>query len=397
MINILRWLWLSITGILYVTPGVFRIPFGTAGSFYRRVSGTFGKRMLWAIKTSYTADGLEHLQSGSQYIFIGNHQSYADIFLIQSSLEDADIRTLFMVKKELFKLPLFGIVTRHMGLVPVEREETRQAMKAMLQAVQRLQDGNSLVIFAEGTRTRDGDLGEFKRGGFMLAEKSKLPIVPFVITGTMEVMSANDLKINRNRSCHISFLPPIEPETMSAKELTVAVRKVIGEKYEQQRTVKKATLGFGGNIGDTKEIIEKAVKRLEKKNILFGVKMSSFYKSKSLLNDGQADYINAVCTAGVSLSPEELIKVLRETEDKFGRDRKAGKWQSRRLDIDIIDYSSEVISAEGLQIPHPEMANRSFVLIPLKEIREDYVNPSNKKTVSEMIDALQDSLGIEKL
>lgn len=227
-----RWIGLISVMGYYVIAGLVRSPFGTAGSYYRRVAGRFGRQMLAVAGGKATWEGLDNLDPEKCYVFVGNHQSYVDIFLLFASLESRKMRTLFMVKRELFKIPLFGPMAKRMGLIPIEREESRKALKTILNAVDTLEKGYSLTIFPEGTRTKDRKIQPFKRGAFVIAGHTKMSIVPFAIIGTADIMPSSNMSV-RPGPCHISFLPPITHVDISGKELASAVENAVINEYNR--------------------------------------------------------------------------------------------------------------------------------------------------------------------
>jgi 2-amino-4-hydroxy-6-hydroxymethyldihydropteridine diphosphokinase len=146
---------------------------------------------------------------------------------------------------------------------------------------------------------------------------------------------------------------------------------------------KQVILSFGGNLGDPSKTFSLALASLKAKNIIKPHKLSSLYKSNSLLNDSQPDYLNLICLAETELSAEELLMKLKECEKGFGRVPN-GFWQARTLDIDIIDYNGEVIDSPALTVPHKEAANRAFVIIPLSEAAPDYIHPVSGKGIEQL-------------
>jgi 2-amino-4-hydroxy-6-hydroxymethyldihydropteridine diphosphokinase len=153
---------------------------------------------------------------------------------------------------------------------------------------------------------------------------------------------------------------------------------------------KQVILSFGGNLGEPSKTFSLALASLKAKNILKPRKLSSLYKSRSLLNDEQPDYLNLICLAETELSAEELLTKLQECEKEFGRVQN-GFWQARMLDIDIIDYNGEVISSPTLTVPHKEAANRAFVVIPLSEILPDYIHAASGKGIKQLKAELKDA------
>jgi len=135
-------------------------------------------------------EGLENLDPGQPYIFAANHQSQFDIFALQGYLGH-DFR--WLAKQELFRIPLFGPGMRLAGYIPVDRTHGRQAMKSLEAAAKRIAAGTSVIIFPEGTRSRDGSLQPFKAGGMVLAIKAGVPLVPVAILGSHEVLPKGKL------------------------------------------------------------------------------------------------------------------------------------------------------------------------------------------------------------
>jgi len=129
--------------------------------------------------------GLDNLNGQGPYIFAGNHQSQFDIFAIQGHFP-FDFR--WLAKKELFEIPVFGHAMHRAENIPVDRAHSRQAVKSLDAAAQRISDGASVIIFPEGTRSQDGSMLPFKAGAMVLAIKARVPVVPVAITGSFAVM-----------------------------------------------------------------------------------------------------------------------------------------------------------------------------------------------------------------
>ncbi len=118
-------------------------------------------------------------------IFACNHASQMDILVLYRALP---VTFRFLVKKELFNVPLLGLAMKKAGYIPIDRKNSRAAVKSIKKAADRLKKGASIVIFPEGTRSKDGRLQSFKEGGFMLAIKSGCPVVPVAIRGSHKVL-----------------------------------------------------------------------------------------------------------------------------------------------------------------------------------------------------------------
>ena len=128
-----------------------------------------------------------------------------------------------------------------------------------------------------------------------------------------------------------------------------------------------AYIGLGSNLKGPKEQIEKALKALSEAKEITLLSVSSFYQSKPLLDMLGPNYLNVVCKIETDLSALNLLNFCQEIEDNQHRVREV-KWASRTIDLDILIYGNQVLATKRLTIPHPEMINRAFVLLPLFEI-----------------------------
>ena len=155
-----------------------------------------------------------------------------------------------------------------------------------------------------------------------------------------------------------------------------------------------AYIGLGSNLKDPKLQIEKALKNLNEADGILVTKISSFYESKPLLDIPGPNYINAVCKVDTSLSAIDLLDVCQQIEDNQKRVRKV-KWGSRTIDLDILLYEQQVISSDRLSIPHPEMIDRAFVMVPLYEIDKE-INVPLLGPVKKLIDRVN-KLDVKKI
>ncbi|MDU6808377.1 MAG: lysophospholipid acyltransferase family protein [Clostridium sp.] len=164
-------------------------------------------------------------------VFMGNHQSILDIPVMRYSTQ----RTLdFVAKKELTKAPLIGYWITHVKSVTIDRDNVREGMKAINQAVNNIKDGYNFTIFPEGTRSKDGKIHEFKKGSVKIATKSKAPIVPVAIKGTSACFE--DSKEFVPGKVKVIFGEAIETENISReveKELMLRVEESVRNLYEK--------------------------------------------------------------------------------------------------------------------------------------------------------------------
>lgn len=130
----------------------------------------------------------------------------------------------------------------------------------------------------------------------------------------------------------------------------------------------KAYIGLGANLGDPARQLTGALMELQVLPDSRLLAQSSFYRSKALGPGTQPDYLNAAALLETVLPATVLIQELLSIERRHGRVRGADRWQARTLDLDLLLYGQEHIRLDGLVVPHPEIARRNFVLLPLLEI-----------------------------
>ena len=141
-------------------------------------------------------------------------------------------------------------------------------------------------------------------------------------------------------------------------------------------------LGLGSNLGDRKEFLSMACNHLCSEAIC-EFRASSIYESEPLLKMQQPDYLNMVVCGLTVLKPRELLKKCQQIEITSGRIREE-RWGPREIDIDILSYGSRIINKENLVIPHPEIENRSFVLMPMLELSPEWLHPKKGITIKEL-------------
>lgn len=167
--------------------------------------------------------GLENIDPKQSYVCVSNHQSMFDVFLIYGWLP---IIFKWLMKQELRKVPFVGTACKAAGHIFINRSNSKSAMNSILEAKSVLQDGVSLVIFPEGTRTRDGEIGRFKRGAFAIASDLNLPILPITLDGCFEALPKGKPYAHRNKiSMHIG--KPISIEGMEQEEAMQLVRNAV--------------------------------------------------------------------------------------------------------------------------------------------------------------------------
>lgn len=196
---------------------------------------------IWAKIIFFTARvrlevyGRENIPTGAPVVFASNHQSQFDIPALYLALP---LQFRFVVKQELFKIPLFGQAMRRAGYVPIDRSGGKKAIKSLRDAVRRIQSGTSVVVFPEGTRSPDGRLLPFKSGALLVASHSGVPIVPIGIWGTYKVLPKGSLWV-RPGHVVVSIGTPIDTTSFKGpkarEELVDEVRARITALMEMSR------------------------------------------------------------------------------------------------------------------------------------------------------------------
>jgi len=197
-------------------------PFDRKGRVVHRYARLWGKSALLANHVKVRMDGLEELNGKGPYIFMSNHQGSYDIFALLAHLP---FQFKWLAKKELFSIPFFGWTMAAAGYISIDREGTRETVKALNEAAEKIREGMSVVIFPEGSRSPDGSIQPFKKGGFTLAIKSGVPIVPIAITGSRDIMPKDKLTA-ASGEIRIRMSPPIEIKDYSLKDRKSLMEKV---------------------------------------------------------------------------------------------------------------------------------------------------------------------------
>lgn len=197
----------------------------------RTMVNNWALRLMKLAGASMEVTGKENIPEGP-VVFAANHQGYADIPLLLTQLDKPNP---LIAKKELEKVPLLRDWMTELNCIFIDRDNARQAMDSLKKANELLSEGYSVCIFPEGTRSKGGEIKEFKGGTIRLATRAKVPIVPCCIEGTYNMLEANKgFKITPAK-LQLHILPAIETADLSREEIKALderLRSVIKEKRD---------------------------------------------------------------------------------------------------------------------------------------------------------------------
>lgn len=156
-----------------------------------------------------------------------------------------------------------------------------------------------------------------------------------------------------------------------------------------------AYIGLGSNLGDKVKNIKKAIQQLKSREGVKVLKVSSLYETAPVGYKDQPNFVNAVVEVHTDKQPDELLQITKAIEAALGR-KKSFPWGPRLIDLDILLYNNLTYKSEKLSLPHPEVKNRAFVLVPLAEIAGEKVHPSGL-AIKELLAKLGPVKGVKKL
>ena len=199
------------------------------------VARAWAKSILFFGRIKVKVKGLSRIDPTTSCIYMCNHQSNFDIPVLLAYLK---VQFRWLAKAELFRIPLFGFAMRRAGHISIDRTDRQAAFISLEKAAITIREGASVIIFPEGTRSPDGNISPFKKGGFVMALDSGVPIVPVILHGTRAIMSKKKLRIVPG-TVLVEITEPIDISgyTRENKEaLMDRIRNIICEAFEKNRT-----------------------------------------------------------------------------------------------------------------------------------------------------------------
>lgn len=211
------------------------VPFDGKGHVFYWLSKLHSWTILTFCRVRIVVQGLENIDINSTYIFASNHASLFDIPAVIAGFPG---RVRMVYKRELEKIPLFGWGLKLSKVyIGIDRNRSHDASKSLDEAIQKIRSGASVLLFAEGTRTSDGKLQQFKRGAFNMATRAGVPVVPLTINGSYRILQKGKIRFNPG-TITLIFDKPIPPPSEEGKEAELALRdqarEIIASHYIDQ-------------------------------------------------------------------------------------------------------------------------------------------------------------------
>lgn len=192
--------------------------------FVHKVQQFWSRSFFWLMFLPVSVDGIEHIQPGQSYVFVSNHQSMFDVWLIYGWLP---VIFKWLMKAELRKVPFVGTGCKAAGHIFVDRRNAKAAMESLKEVEKQLVNGVCTVIFPEGTRSLNGEVGRFKRGAFQIAWDLGLPVIPLSLDGCFEALPKGKPFVHRV-PVHMHIGEPIDLKQFAdSNEAIEAVRNAV--------------------------------------------------------------------------------------------------------------------------------------------------------------------------
>jgi len=225
-------LWVVLSTIFWGLTAIITSFFTRTGNPVHIVARMWARGILFVSRIKVTVNGLANIDPAQSYVYMSNHQSNFDIPVLLACLP---VQFRWLAKAELFKIPIFGRAMRGAGYVKIDRFNQEAAFESLSKAAEKMKNGVSVMIFPEGTRSRDGNIRPFKKGGFVMAMDAGVPVVPIVLKGTWTIMDKSSLRINTGQ-VSLNIEPPITTTGYTREnkdDLIKSVRAVICEGFEK--------------------------------------------------------------------------------------------------------------------------------------------------------------------
>ena len=229
-LNLLRFAFVAMWTVFSAVTSIILIVFT-----FKKEMASFVARRIWSpvilfiCRVKLVITGKENIDAGKKHIFISNHESLLDIPAIFAAIP---VNLFFIAKKELKKVPFMSWAMQMGGMIFIDRKNKEQAHRDMLRAGELIRKGKNIISFPEGTRTKTGEMGVFKRGAFLLSASTGIDIIPIAIKGARELLPYGSFILTPGQ-LHVHIFPPASPKNYAQDAIDVfsgSLRQQILEK-----------------------------------------------------------------------------------------------------------------------------------------------------------------------
>ena len=224
--NAVQLLLLALLTLVIGTPAILLgllVPWRSRkGRIFRWVTKSYSAVALPLFGITLETRGLSRVDRGKPYVFMSNHVSHVDSPALALSIPHP---LHWVFKKELSRIPVFGWVLLSLGQIMVDRADASQAREALASAASGLVGNNSVLIYPEGTRSKDGRLQPFKKGGFFIALRAGLPIVPVRVSGSRDIVPSGSLSV-RPGNVVVELFDPVPTDGMTEADIPALMARV---------------------------------------------------------------------------------------------------------------------------------------------------------------------------
>jgi 1-acyl-sn-glycerol-3-phosphate acyltransferase len=228
----LIWLgfWLLTVTIVLFMPIVMAAVLSKTGGLAFNLTKLWAWIILTVTRTRISVTGRHNIKEGQSYIIIANHQSHFDILALVCGL---GVQYRWVIKQEIRKIPLFGYALHASRNIFIDRSDHQSAIRSINEGMDRLPDGAGVLFFAEGTRSPDGQIHQFKKGGFTIALERQLPILPVTVNGSRKLLPKNSMVFSSG-TIEVAISAPIDTSgytTETIAQLIEKTRNAVVEKF----------------------------------------------------------------------------------------------------------------------------------------------------------------------
>lgn len=212
---------IAVASLIFVTPIIVASLFPNSKGLIFRMTQWWSWLVAKSMGVTWSISGTEKVDANRSYILCPNHQSNADILAI---LLTTPVRYVWVIKKELLKVPIFGWGLGRTGAISLDRSKGKEALQRMKDSSSALREGWSVLVYPEGTRTYDGHIQDFKRGAFVMAVHTQTPILPLTVNGAYKIMPRGTVRYTPG---HMKLVlgDPIETQGMTEEDIPILMEK----------------------------------------------------------------------------------------------------------------------------------------------------------------------------